>query len=320
MSTHTIVGFATGLLLLSSAAWSQLVTPPPAKAPTLEGRIPVVVAPPAPPPPPPTEVRSNPQPVRARATPKRPPLRDLPDLKFTSLVQRDASGQLVLITHEPLEKAALRVNPTLPEGFVDSLGDYFAERTAAFERIAINNLDIIEKVEQNFIENTNYNEKEAITLVVNTLKPLTPPSAPKKITDDLEEKGKLEPTQAAFNIKVVREYQQARYPERKEGATDADKRANAWVIAKQASRYGVEESEIAYRGLIAEAAGKLPMLMDKIEMSEEHRDAARRAARGYKDSLSQDQKIKIWHDATSALSIDQRRQILRAMVDARESK
>lgn len=309
-------GFTAGLLAFAGVASAQLVTPPPGRPPAIDDRIPSTAPPP---PPPPFEVRTNPQPaqpVRARPAPRRPPLRDLPDLPYTSLVNRDAAGNLILI-HEPLERAALRKNPTLPPDFESSLADYFAERAATFERAAIDNLDILEQVERGFIEQTDYNERTGIQTVVRTLRPLNPPNVPKRITDDLEERGLLDPTQAAFNIKVIRDYQQAQYPQPKPDADDAARRENAWVIAKIASRYGIEESELAYQALMMEAASKLASLAGTPGLSAEQQNAMRTSAKSYNPSLSRDQKIKVWHDATAGLTVDQRREILRAMVAAR---
>lgn len=318
----TIRAFATLAAFLSASAIAQIVTPAPAKPaeqppapPAQPDTPPTEVAPPTPPP-------FNPQGVTpiAPKAPKvadlRPKMADLPDLPYTSLVQRDENGEVIKLK-EPAELAALRVNPTLPDNYPSHLTDYLDDRRLTFRRLAVNNLDLLELVESGFIEDADYGKVDGIRKVVQTLTPLDVPYAPTRLTDDLQEKGMIDPTQAQFNMKITSEYYTAVFRSAKppEGTPPDSPRASN-LIAKTMRRFAVQESEFAYKALLCEAVAHLGDLVDKVTMPDAVKAQAKSAAATYRDDMTEADKIALWHAAMRGSDVLQRRAVLQQLIDA----
>ncbi|CAG1002803.1 hypothetical protein PHYC_03021 [Phycisphaerales bacterium] len=313
---RTLVAALLGLL--AAPVTGQVLTPPPSKAPD------PATAPPEPAPadnpdavpaPPPFPIPMEPPPPPKL---KMVPEKELPDIPHKSLVMRDENGKTRPI-RGLIEKEALRVNPTLPDNWVDTLSDYFAERKTIFERATIANLDIVEAIEGGVIERTDYTNVDEIRKLLRMCAPLDKPNVPERITDDLLAKGFIDPTQAGFNMKIVNEYLNTLFPPKAvPDAQGVKPRQEPGSVAKIMRRYFMHESETAYRGMMAEAAGNLPAIVDQVDLPAEIKSAAKAAAKNYSDALTDDQKIKIYHDATAGTTIEQRRAILQKAVDLRK--
>lgn len=316
-----------GALVLSAIpAAAQVVTPPPPKAPTMEERHPAPVAPPQSPPAAVQPANNVPietaprvaAPNLAKAPPRMKKDQLPPGIKFDLLVRTDAAGAIVPLT-EPTEIAALRVNPTLGSGFVERNADYLRERHSAFEKVVIGNLDLIEKIEAGEIERIDTSTKNWMASLVNFLKPLSGLSVPERLSDAMQRASIMDPTQAEVNRQIVEAFGTARLTalnlQLKEAGREDDR---AWDLVKLLQRTTIEESEYAYRGLMAEAAGRLHLAKD-MDLSAEAKAAAATSAGSLRDSLDQAQRIKIYHDATALWTTAQRQDFLRRVVDARSS-
>lgn len=309
------------ILVVNGAAAAQLVTPPPKPADPAPATTPTRApeATPTPPPEPPKFDPSQAVPIQAKApnpADLRPKVAELPDLPYTSLVQRDENGEVIKLT-EPAELAALRVNPTLPENFASHLEAYLEDRRLTFRRLAVNNLDLIELVEQGFIEDADYGKVDGIRKVVQTLTPLDVPYAPKRLTDDLQIQNMIDPTQAQFNMKITSEYYTAVFRSAKApaGTPDDSPRAKN-LIAKTMRRFAVQETEFAYKALMCEAALKVGTLVDGVDLPAEIKAQAKAAGATYRDDMKEGDKIALWHAATKGTTVVQRRAILQHMVEA----
>ncbi|GJQ28897.1 MAG: hypothetical protein HBSAPP03_07810 [Phycisphaerae bacterium] len=328
MTTKTCV-LAAALFMTAGAAAQLITPPPPAKPDTPAPTQPAAEQPPAkvpdanqekpPTTPPPTFDPSKAIPVQPKQpnpADLRPKLADLPDLPYTSLVQRDEHGEVILLK-EPVELAALRVNPTLPDNYPSHLTDYLEDRRLIFRRLAINNLDLLELVEEGFIENADYGKVDGIRKVVQTLSPLDVPFAPARLTDDLQTKGMIDPTQAQFNMKIASEYHTAVFRSAKPPAgTPADSPRAKNLIAKTMRRFAVQESEFAYKAILCEAAGRLATLTDGVDLPDEIKAQAKAAAASYRDGMSEAEKIALWHAAMKGTTVLQRRAVLQHLVDS----
>lgn len=349
MRTLGLATLMMGLMLPGQTAVGQVVTPPPGTVVKPEERLakpqPAPTTPPPPTQPPAQPGEPTPTPPPGELTPgevpamvppvfapppelmenmpransmARPKMNELPELEFTSLIVRDEAGKIVPVM-ELAEVAALRVNPTLPENFPGQLGAYLDERKTTFERIVVNNLDLLELVEQGIIENADYDKIEGIRHVVSTLRPLDVPHTPKRVTDDLQEKGMIDGTQAQFNMKITGEYctQVAREAKAPEGVTKPDPRASG-LIAKAMRRFAVQESEIRYRALMSEAAEKMGTLAGEMELPEGLKATATAAGKEYRASMTEDEKIALYHKATGKMDVHQRRALLEKMIETRK--
>lgn len=305
-TTSKIVLLVTSLV--GAAASAQIVTPPPAEARPVDAFVPKpAVRPAAPAQLTPQQMQAaNPPPVRAKIQPP-----TLPDLKWDSLVKRDGEGKLIPLA-EPLDLAALRVNPMLKPDTMDQVKPLLADRAAAFERLVIDNLDVVESVDGGMIEKGDYYSKEGLTKVVTALKPLTGKSAPPTLTKELEERKILSPEEAAFNKKIMKEYQDATYPPDKGPETRTPRSRAIIAIIQRAS---VEESMLTYERLAAEAGGRLGELAKSEGLDAAAKAALTSAAGGVNAKSSAAEKSAAYKKATAGLTLDQRREILRRVAE-----
>jgi hypothetical protein len=298
MPTNTptkVIAFAS-LALLTLPALGQMVTPPPATVPAPNEYLPKPpVMPPAPPPAPPVNIAP---PARAKPVPV-----TLPDLPYQSLVKRDAAGVLGALG-EPIDLAALRVNPMLKPESWENIRPVLSERRATFRRAIIDHLDIVEEVDGGLIDRADYGNKEGITTIVNRLHPLTPKSVPGALTQDLVERKLLSPEEAGFSRKIMKEYQDATYPpDDKDPAKRTERNRKIVRIIQRAS---VDEPMQHYYDLAAEVATNLPALAKSAGLPDLPPGPAAKAEQ------TREAKVAFYKSATSALTTDQRRALLRA--------
>lgn len=265
----------------SSVALAQFVTPPPATNPTPEKEIPTA---PTPPPPPPAAA-DPPQPRIERARPAREPIPDMPFKEW----EKDASGVLVPLT-EPLELAALRRNPLVTPDVMAKIDAFFPERRKSMERIVIENLDLVERIDQGLFEKTDFNDKASVGQVVSTTKPLTTPS----LASDLKNRQIIDDKTFGLNSRITTAYTKAGMPPRKEGASPDELKKATMQSMGAIYKQGFLEHLWTYNELIAAAwradavktdAPKAELIAakkaDLAKMSLEERKAVLRKISGY---------------------------------------
>lgn len=299
--------------VLAAPAFAQIVTPPPAKAPAIDDHLVKMPPLPAPRATPPQVVQTP-----IKITKPKPQVVEAPDLKFQSIVQRDASGNLIPLA-ETVDLAALRNNPALKPGFMDDIASLLSERKAAFQRVAIDNLDIVEKIDAGAIEKADYTSKQGITDIVNMLKPLVPKAVPEPLTKDLLEKEKITPEQAAMNRKIMKEYQDALIPPATPAdASKADREARTAKVIGAIQHANVSEVMLTFDALRLAALTNidrcLPEGLDASKVG-----VVKAAAKGISAKSPQADISKAWQVLDTNLSIDQRRDVLRkaAAMDAK---
>lgn len=305
-----VSGAMLGLVILSASPVSgQIVTPPPAKSPNVDDHIERLPAPP-----PPFNVQGNggkaPIQIKAPGVKPRPARVEAPDMKFESIVKRDAQGKLIRLA-EPVDVAALRNNPALKPGFMTEIADVLAERKAAFRRVAIDNLDIVEQIDTGAIDKADLSSKAGITALVNLLKPLTGKSVPERLTRDLVEKEKITPEQGALNSKIMKEYQDALLPQAPgKDATPEQRSAFSHQTIGAIQYQNVSEVMLSFeetrREALANLAKYLPTDLDKAESGK-----LLAAAKGMGPDSAPADITKAYRELVSGLNIDQRREILR---------
>lgn len=223
----------------SSAALAQFVTPPPATNPDPNKDIPKA---PAPPPPPPAAPAA---PKIQQAKPVKEPIPNVPFKEW----EKDASGNLLPLT-EPLELASLRRNPLVTSDTMAKIDAYYPDRRKAMERIVIENLDLVERIDGGLFEQTNFNDKSQVGQVVATTKPLTTPS----LATELKNRQIIDDKAFGVNSRITTAYTKAGMPARKEGASPEElKKAN---MASMGAIYkqGFLEHLWTYNELLATAS------------------------------------------------------------------
>lgn len=307
LRTALMAGIALCGVFIAAPAMGQIVTPPPAKAPEVDDHI--VKLPPAPPPPamtPPQVINKPP----IKLTKAKQPRVEAPDLKFESIVRRDSSGNLIPLS-EPVDLAALRNNPALKPGFVDEISDLLSERKAAFQRVAIDNLDIVEKIDAGAIEKADYASKKGITDVVNMLKPLVPKAVPEPLTKDLLDKEKITPEQAAMNDKIMKEYKDALLPKALgKDATPAERSAFTAKVIGTIQHENVSEVMLTFDALRRTALANLDKCLPA-DLGKGERDTLTSAATRITPKSSAAEVSKAYAALEQGLNIDQRREVLK---------
>lgn len=249
----------TMLAAVAAPAFAQVVVPPPADQATPD-EFKLKTPPPPPPPPPP---RATP-PAPRNSNRAKPPEIPLPDLAYTSLVTKDASGKVTPIT-EPIDVAALKVNPMITDEERAAMADYLNERKAGFEKIVIDNLEILDQIENGLFETTDWSSNESFSPVVRAIKPLMPPNAPKPVTVELEQRQMLNIQQKAFNAKIAKEYRDAfAIPRPPAGAPAEDVKDHTRRSIAAAMRDAVDESVQTYHNLTREAAARVPAILPSL--------------------------------------------------------
>ncbi len=246
----------------SSVAMGQFVTPPPATNPDPEKDIPKA---PVPPPPPPAA--SQPQPKIERARPAKEPIPNLPFKEW----EKDASGALVAL-NEPLELASLRRNPLVTADVMSKIDAYFPERRKSMERVVIENLDLVERIDQGLFEKTDFNDKASVGQVVATTKPLTAPS----LASELKNRQIIDDKAFGLNSRITTAYTKAGMPPKKEGASPEESKKATMQSMGAIYKQGFLEHLWTYNELIDAASKQMPGV--KADAPKAERLAAAKAA------------------------------------------
>jgi hypothetical protein len=263
----------------STVAFGQFVTPPPASNPDPNKDIPK--APPPPPAPvqqPSQEAPSLPPPKVAKAQ-KEP----IPNVPFKEW-EKDAKGNIIPLT-EPLELAALRRNPLVTTDAMAKIDAYYPERHKAMERIVIENLDLVERMDAGLFERTKFSDKEQVRVVVETTKPLTTMS----LATELKNRQIIDDKAFGVNSRITTAYTKAQLPPKDPKATGDAKKGGDLDSLGAIYKQGYVEHLWTYNELLVKAAGEA----------------------GVKGDMPKEAKIKAVKEALAKMSVDQRKDLLR---------
>jgi hypothetical protein len=309
----------TGGILASICGCSlcsgQLVTQPPAKAPNPADHIAIAPIAPAKPAPaahfePPPSMPINTTPVKSTAKIV------LPDLPYAPLGKGPDGKVTPLI--EPAEYAALRVNPMLKPEDLSHFGKYLDERRGVFERIVADNLDLIEQIEGGIFENIDLSDNKAFSKLLDVSKPLRAPSAPKALIDELLERQQVDPTQAEFNRKIVREYHLAIMPAPKADASPKEKGEHARRSLALFYKQGLEEPLFVHRQLLLEASGKLDKIIPSLGLDASAASKVNGVASQIKPNTGDPARLTAMAEINKDLTLEQRKAMLRKVVELRK--
>jgi hypothetical protein len=293
----------------------QLVVQPPAKAPNPADHIAIapITAPPAKPvfTPPPAMPANVIAPAPAPTTPV------LPDLPYAPL-GKGADGKITPLA-EPAEYAALRVNPMIKPEDLNRFAPYLNERRKIFERVVADNLDLVEKIEGGIFETLDLSDNKAFTQLLDVSKPLRDPSAPKALIEELLARQLVDPTQAEFNRKIVREYHLAIIPQVKQDATPAEKGQHARRSLALYYKQGLEEPLFVHRQLLLEASGKLDKIIPALGLDAATASKVNSVASGIKPNTPDPTRMTAMEEINKDLTLDQRKALLRKTVELRGS-
>jgi hypothetical protein len=255
-------------------ALAQLVTQPPPRAMGPEDRIAAATS-------------GDPSHARKPAAP--------------SLVKRGAVGRLIPLA-EPIEQAALRINPLVTAHDLEQAAPVLSERRLAFRRIVFDNLDLAEQVEGGLFETIDLADNKAFARLIDVAMPLKPASI-KPLSKALEERGILTREQAALNDTIAQEYKLARVAQ---DATGGARRSLA-LMYKQS----LDEPRFALREARQDAANKLESLIPKLTLDQASTQALLLIARTPAVVRGDGTKPSALDQVNAKLTLDQRKRLLR---------
>lgn len=236
MARRGTLAATMALVIFTGSAMGQFVTPPPAQNPTPENDIPKT-------PPPAPVAPTTAQPVPARAA--RPAKEPLPDVKWKEWEL--GSDGLALPLNEPLELASLRRNPLVMTETMNKIEAYLPDRRRAMERIVIENLDLIERIDGGLFEKSDFFKKEDVQRVVETTKPLQTPS----LATELKNRQVIDDKMFGINSRITTAYSRASVAAAKEGEDQGKSQMN---FRSTIYRHNFHEHLWTYNELMAEAA------------------------------------------------------------------
>jgi len=235
----------------SSVALGQLVTPPPANNPDPEKDIPKA---PAPPPMPAAK-----PPVISQAKPVKEPAPNIPWKQW----EKDAQGKIIPL-NEPIELAALRRNPLVTADIMAKAEALVPERRKSMERIVIENLDLVEKIDGGLFERTDFGKKESVGEVVDATKPLTTAS----FATELKNRQIIDDKAFSLNAKITTTYTTDAQPPRDPSASAKDKQAQSMRTLGQIYKGAINEHLWTYDQLMLAAAKEFPAIKTGGEKAE----------------------------------------------------
>lgn len=250
-------------LASTSVASAQFVTPPPASNPDPDKTIPkapVVTPPPA----------AQPAAAAPKVERARPQHEPIPNLPFKEW-EKDASGNLLPLT-EPLELAALRRNPLVTPDTMMKIEAYVPDRRKSMERVVIENLDLVERIDQGLFEQANFNDKKSVGEVVTTTKPLTTPS----FASELKNRQIIDDKAFGLNSRITTAYTKASMPAKKDGMSPDDVKKATMQSMGAIYKQGFIEHLWTYNELIDAASKQMPGI--KADSPRAERLAAAKAA------------------------------------------
>jgi len=253
------------VLASGSVASAQFVTPPPASNPDPDKTIPK--APVVTTPPPAAQPAATAAPKVERAKPQHEPIPNLPFKEW----EKDASGNLLPLS-EPLELAALRRNPLVTPDTMMKIEAYVPDRRKSMERVVIENLDLVERIDQGLFEQANFNDKKSVGEVVSITKPLTTPS----FASELKNRQIIDDKAFGLNSRITTAYTKASMPTKKDGMSPDEVKKATMQSMGAIYKQGFVEHVWTYNELIDAASKQLPGV--KADAPKAERLAAAKAA------------------------------------------
>lgn len=212
---------------------------------------------------------------------------------------------------EPTELAALRRNPMVKPEEIAAAEKYLGERRASFERLVIDSLDLIDKVEGGLFENADFAKKDAFNALIDATKPLRAPAAPASLTDELKKRGLLTAEQAAFSAKIVKEYHQATLPP---ASPDVPAPVHAKKSLAIIYKRGVAEPLFVHRQLQIETSRGLSATIPALGLDKKKADALLAKAKSLKPASNDDARLAVMAEISKDLTIDQRKELFRKTI------
>lgn len=300
-----------GVMLVAGLAMAQVAPPPPA-APAATPPY----TPPAPQPKPEAKPRT-PSPTAQANQEAIAAQKQAAGMDFQSIAEKDANGDIKPLP-EPVEWYALKHNPIVKPIRLAMCEPVLRERRAKIESLAIDNVDIIERLDSGLIQQLDMTDKTRISEIVQLIKPFQQMGT---LTNELKKKKAIEDVQAAMNQRIVNDYiKRKAEAERVKEGLPADMPKDAGKNGQNDPK-NVSAIDILTRLMLETAMGEPLFFYHQILLeaaahgTEVGLDAKTMQRLG--EAKTDEDKIEVMKNALTSLTIEQKRDLLRKTVALR---
>lgn len=252
MSPRFAISSVLALVCLAGSAAAQVAPPPPPAG----DPEPEFVPPPMPTP------RQAPQRPQVNRPSNTTTTTDLPDFPYPPLWTfcgtEDPKVDDVCTFNDNLHFVALRPNPTISPGMLPEIQPVIVARRSRLEQMVIDHLEVMEDIDGGLIQEISIGDPASLQELLERVKPLTPPT---NLTQELQNRGIISPTQAKFNNKIIGEYQRVygEYLRRADSSNATDR------FMQSMFRDSLIESQQAFNGMLHEARTRMDKVLSEVD-------------------------------------------------------
>jgi hypothetical protein len=301
LSTVAIMTTTT-LATLCGGAFAQVAVPPGPAVPETPKWTP-----PPPPPPPPAPGEPGSPPVQAL-----PAEEPLPEKEWANyLAARDAEGKLPALKW-PRYWAAIKANDLIPAEKQQELEPFFQERREVYEQIAIDNADILARIDGGMITSLKANDRDSLGSTTKSIKPIAGKST---ALSALRENRLLSSLQLRSTEKIFDARKKAEVEDMRKNADGKEAQAAAMTV--HMLLLASEESMWARRWMLIESTQRMSQVLDRAGISGASLDAAKKAEAAIAAAKDDDAKYDAVFAVFKTLDADKQREFLKAVVSTR---
>jgi hypothetical protein len=236
---------------------------------------------------------------------------------YQSLVRRDEGGRVVRLTG-CLDALALEHNPLIDQETRDRIGPVVKDWTADLNKLAIDNVDLIERLDAGLLEHTNPNDVHAAKIVQSVISQL---SSAGQLTGRLLQSHAIELRPAQLNMQISNEYVQAIAMDYAKNPTPVDpglpaaeqqakQVANAQAVNRWYQSLSMRDACEQYRRILVDSAPMLDQILPALSLSTEGEAKIKAKASAVHSASTEVDKLVAVRSLLDDLSFDQRRAYL----------
>jgi hypothetical protein len=240
----------------------------------------------------------------------RPPAPKPVNVPFEPMWKKDEQGKIIPLTGH-YDLLALRNNPTVSDETLAKCEPAIREWLAEVDRVTIDNLDFVEKLQGGMLENFKLGEGNQIREVSEMMQQLMSAAGANRF---LNEKGLLDTQQIGVSQQIINDYQQQRMNEirptsvNQQNLPKEEQEAMASEVSRLLYRMSANDVFVAYDRLIADAGKNLGSVLGGMNLSADVKSKAESAWAGVAQAGDAAGKAKATKATLAALSFDQRRE------------
>ena len=243
------------------------------------------------------------------------------NVPFEPMWKKDEQGKVLPIDgHYDLH--ALRNNPTVSDETLAKCESGIREWLAEVDRVTIDNLDFLEKLEGGLLDNFKLSDAGQIRVISEMMQQLMSAGNANRF---LNEKGLLDMQQIGVSQQIINDYQQQRMQEvrpagvNQQSLPKEEQEKMAADVSRLLYRMSANDTFVAYHRLINEASTKLGGVIDGLDAPADAKAKAQAAFSEVSKAGDAPAKASATKAALAALPFDARRSALEKIAASRGS-